>query len=74
MKGRRPNVHDELKKFKEKCNDHDLIRVSIVIKSKIFGTMSFFTNLQSSASFRRFSKFSILEKELFLIMKKMPNF
>ena len=48
MKGRRPNVHDELKKFKEKCNDHDLIRVSIVIKSKMFGTMSFFTNLQSS--------------------------
>ena len=48
MKGRRPNVHDELKKFKEKCNDHDLIRVSIVIKSKVFGTMSFFTNLQSS--------------------------
>ena len=49
MKGRRPNVHDELKKFKGKCNDHDLIRVSIVIKSKVFGTMSFFTNLQSSA-------------------------
>ena len=23
MKGRWPNVHDELKKFKEKCNDHD---------------------------------------------------
>ena len=56
MKGRRPNVHDELKKFKEKCNDHDLILVLIVIKFKMFGTMSSpICNRHSSASFRRFS-------------------